>query len=131
MEKETRKKSIQRLKMEGSRRVLCILENENPLTAIERDAVIECISDEHIGLLAKGQPRDITGKCINGYYVGAGTCLAKRYGKYGIREDQNCKSCKHGEILDQLNYIFREVFGGKFRAEWRQKREYKKRQNKE
>jgi hypothetical protein len=131
MEKETRKKSIQRLKMEGNRKVLCILEDENPLTVVEANAVIECISDDHIGLLAKGQPKEIKGRCISGFYVGQGVCLAKKFGKYGAGEDQTCKSCKHGEILDQLNYIFREVFGGKYRAEWRQKREYKKRKSAE
>jgi hypothetical protein len=131
MEKETRKKSIQRLKIEGARRVLNILEGETPLTAIEVDAVIDCISDDHIALLAKGRPKEIKGRCISGFYVGEGTCLAKKFGKYGAGEDPACRSCKHGEILDQLNYIFREVFGGKYRAEWRQKRDYKKRESKD
>jgi hypothetical protein len=131
MEKETRKKSIQRLKMEGTKKVLCILEEENPLTALEANAVIECISDDHIALLAQRMPREISGRCITGCFVGQGTCLAKKFGKYGLSEDQACKSCKHTEILEQLNYIFREVFGGKYRAEWRQKREYKKRKSTE
>ena len=129
MEKETRKRSIQKQRAEESKRVLQILEDENPLTAVERDAIIGCINDEHIALLSKGQPVEIKGKCINGQFVGAGVCLAKRYGKYGVVEDQNCKSCKHDEILTQLNYIFREVFGGKYRAEWKAKRVYKKRKD--
>jgi hypothetical protein len=128
MEKETRKRSIQKQRAEESRRVLCLLEDENPLTTVERDAVIGCISDEHISLLAKGQPQSIKGQCINGMFVGQGTCLAKKYGKYGMSEDQGCKSCRYDEILDQLNYIFREVFGGKYRAEWKQKRTYKRKE---
>jgi hypothetical protein len=131
LEKETKKRSIQRQRAEESKRVLCIIEEETPLTALEANAVIECINDKHMELLAKGQPAEIKGQCISGYFVGQGVCLAKKFGKYGMREDQTCKSCKHGEILDQLNYIFKVVFGGKYRAEWRQKREYKKRQSKE
>lgn len=131
MPKKERKKSVATMKAEGSRRVLNILEDGDPLTAVEADAVIDCITDKHIELLAKGRPKEIRGQCITGFYVGEGTCLAKKFGKYGLREDQACKSCKHGEILDQLNYIFREVFGGKYKAEWRQKREYKKRESKD
>lgn len=131
MPKKERKKSVASLKIEGTRRVLNILEDGNPLTAIESAAVLDCITDKHIELLAKGRPQEIEGRCISGFYVGEGTCLAKKFGKYGITEDRKCKSCKHTEILNQLNYIFKKVFGGKYKAEWRQKREYKKRESKD
>ena len=64
-----RKKSVSQLRMEGARKVLCILEDETPLTVVEGNAVIDCISDEHIALLARGDSKDNQGRCITGYYV--------------------------------------------------------------
>lgn len=131
MPKQVRKKSIERIKAEDAKRVLNILEDGNPLTAVEVDAVIDCVTDEHIEMMGKRRPPEVGSWCILGFYVGEGTCLAKKFAKCGLGEDKNCRNCKHDNILKQLNYIFKEVFGGKYRAEWRQKREYKKRESKD
>lgn len=111
--------------------VLNIMEEGNPLTAVEVEAVLDCITDQHIEDLGKKRPPEVGGWCRQGYYVGPGVCLAKNLGRCGLLDDKVCKSCKNDNIIKQLNYIFREVFGGKFKAEWRQKREYKKRESKD
>jgi hypothetical protein len=126
--RKTRKKTKSQTKAEESKKVLCVVEDETLVTAIERDAILDCITDGHIQLMCKKRPPEVGCWCKEGYYVGEGICLAKKFVKCGVGEDKVCRACKHDNILKQLNYVFKEVFGGKYRAEWRAKREYKKKE---
>lgn len=125
------KKTKAQIKAEDAKKVFCIYEDDEALTAVERDAIIDCISDEHVQLMCTRRPPEVGSWCKEGYYVGEGICLAKKFVKCGVGEDKVCRACKHDNILKQLNYVFKEVFGGKYRAEWRAKREYKKKEAKE
>jgi hypothetical protein len=122
MEEKKRPKTIKQLQKEGNNKTLRIFRNNFPLTKEETAFVIDNITDDHIALLAKGMPREVSGKCLLGGYVGQGVCLAKKFGKYGVEKDPMCVSCKHTEVLVQLNYIFKEAFKGKYRAKWVQKK---------
>jgi hypothetical protein len=125
MAETKRQKSLREKKAEAEGRTLRIFRNNFPLTQTEMQVLLRKITDEDIAVMAVNQPSEIKGQCITGYHVGAGTCLAKKLGKYGLREDARCKDCKHEEILHQLNYIFKLKFEGKYRAEWVSKRSRK------
>jgi hypothetical protein len=111
---ETRKKF--------DRRILCVLKDGLPMTQIEIARLINQISDDDICLLAKGQPKEVKGYCeVKKHSVGAGTCLAHKYEKYGVKRDVKCDACKSQSITEQLNYIFKSKYGEKYHAEWRDK----------
>jgi hypothetical protein len=114
-------------KPDFSNRILFILEDGNSLPQIQIARLLNQITDDDIALLAKGQPASIRGHCeLERYFVGQGTCLAKKYGKYGVAKDTRCETCRSQEIVDQLNYIFEHRFAGKYHAEWRNKRKIKR-----
>jgi hypothetical protein len=125
MLEKNRRKTVSEKKAESKDRNLRIFRNNFPLSTTEMQGIMRQITDEDIAKMAVEQPKEIKGKCIMGYYVGAGTCLAKKLGKYGMKVDAKCKDCKHEEILHQLNYIFKLKFEGKYRAEWVSKRSRK------
>jgi hypothetical protein len=129
-----KKRGISKAQVEAQHngRVLQIYEHEEPLTQLQCGEVIEQILDDHIAMLAIQQPVEVSSKCeFLGLYVGQGTCLAKKFMKYGVSRDIKCASCKSNTITNQLNYIFRHCFGDKYRAEWRQKKERRSRKKKE
>jgi hypothetical protein len=120
-----RQKTETEKKREGKSKALRIFRNNFPLTVIEAQKLLNQITDEDIRKMAVDQPKEIKGQCITGYYVGTGTCLAKKFGKYDTVVDVKCKDCKHEEIVHQLNYIFERKFEGKYRAAWVQKKSKK------
>jgi hypothetical protein len=126
-------KKLSKAQVEQSHRgkVLQIFAGEVPLTLVEIDGVIDAIQEEHCYCLSREMPSEIKSTCeFSGANVGHGTCLIKKFKKYG-RRDTKCESCKSERIVEQLNYIFKACFGSKYSAEWRKKREYKKRKKDE
>lgn len=123
---KTRKKSSDEIR-EFKGRALQVYEDGRPLTQTETARILSSLTWEHAELLGKGQPEEISGKCVmESYaYVGAGTCIAKKFLKWG-RSKPECGKCKSTEIVDQLNYIFRMAFDSKYYSEWRTKRTYTK-----
>jgi hypothetical protein len=118
------KKQAVRSKHKG--RVLSILDNGKPLTQIEIARLIANLEWKDVELLSRNMPTEIKGWCeVLGKYVGQGVCIAKKYFKYGLTINE-CKSCKSQEIVDQLNYIFNKVYDGRYYAQWRSRRKYRK-----
>lgn len=117
-------------------RVLQVHEGSRPLTRVEIGRLLTRLTMDHVELLSKNmelaelRKEGVTGQCpvYDGMFVGQGVCIAKKYLKYGICN--GCSTCKAQEVVNQLNYIFNHAFGGKYQAEWREKRPYKKRTKK-
>jgi len=111
---------------------LQIYEDERPLTQMEIARLTNSLTMEHAELMSRNKDYDgmesegVTGKCItHGNHAGRGVCIAKKFIKYGLTFN-GCATCTSQEIVTQLNYIFKHAFDGKYRAEWRKKKEYKR-----
>lgn len=105
--------------------LLQIYDGESAMTKADMDSLWTVIKMEDLACLTKYDT--VTGRCkkANKMFRGHGVCVAKKFLKYGWL-DFGCGSCRSDEIINQLNAIFTEKFGAKYRAEWRQKRKYMK-----
>ena len=111
-------------------------ENGRPLTQMEIARLTNSLTLEHVQLMSRNKEYEsmesegVTGKCSlhHGYNIGRGVCIAKKFLKYGITFN-GCASCTSEEVISQLNYIFKHAFHGKYRAEWRKKKERRKKKS--
>ena len=110
-------------------RALQIYDGKRPLTRIEAARLTSTLTMEHVKLMSLNRDYEsmkkegITGRCAmhEGAHTGPGVCIAYKYLKYG-NNDNGCAGCRAQEIVEQLNYIFKHAFEGKYRAEWRKKK---------
>jgi hypothetical protein len=122
-----KQKSDAQLRYEHTRKVLEIYEGERKLSKPQIAKIISQLSDKDIELLARGDASELAGAGIKGncaftgWYVGA-SCLASKYGKYGVTQKPQCRACRADEIVIHLNYIFNINYEGKYCAKWRTKR---------
>jgi len=124
-----KQKSETLIRKEHDRKVLEIYEGDTRLSKSDVLNIVHNITDADIALLACQQPDEIKGVCeYTGWYVGKGTCLAQKYNKYGIAtQSRKCQGCRSNEIVNQLNYILKHKYEGKYCAKWREKSIYRKR----
>jgi hypothetical protein len=114
----------------AGRLVLQIYEDDVPLTLMGTAKIIMGLKDEHIREVANStQGRSHLPKYCNNkehhHYnacIGGAICLAKKYKRLFSSVDIVCNSCDSYIIVETLNYIFNEYYGGRYRAEWRKTR---------
>lgn len=119
---------------EFKNRQLQLYEGNRPLTQMEAARVTAKLKMEHVKLMSSNKDYEylkkagVTGRCCvhDGMHAGPGVCIASKYLKYGSMSSNGCSSCKAQEIVNQLNYIFKHAFKDRYKAEWRNKRSYKR-----